>query len=141
MHTPPIVALFLTVAFIVFLFRRDFRESPNVTGALWIPLVWMLLLSSRSPTQWLALGGYMQGNSVEEGNPLDACVYFTLIVAGFYILNKRQVSLSEIFRNNGWLMAFLLYCFIAIFWSDFPFVAFKHWIKVLGHPIIVLVLF
>jgi len=37
-------------------------------------------------------------------------------------------------------MAFLLYCFIAIFWSDFPFVAFKRWIKVLGHPIMALII-
>jgi O-antigen ligase len=77
---------------------------------------------------------------VEEGNPLDAWIYFTLIAAGFYVLNKRQVSLSEIFRGNGWLMAFLLYCFIAILWSDFPFIAFKRWIKILGHPVMALIL-
>src|SRR5207253_3237598 len=141
MHLPPIVALFLTVAFIVFLFRRDIREKPNVTGALWLPLIWMLLIGSRSPTQWLSVGGFMQGAPMEEGNPLDAFVYFVLIAVGFCILNKRQVSLSEIFRNNGWLMAFLLYCFIAILWSDFPFIAFKRWIKILGHPVMVLILF
>jgi len=140
-HAPPTVALLFTIAFIVFLFRRDVREEPNVTGALWLPLLWMLLIGSRSPTQWLALGGYMEGSSMEEGNPLDAFVFFTLIAAGFYVLNKRQVSLSEIFRNNGWLMAFLLYCLVAILWSDFPFVAFKRWIKILGHPIMVLILF
>ncbi len=140
-HTPPTAALLFTVAFIVFLFRRDIREKPNVTGALWLPLLWMLIIGSRSPTQWLAVGGYMQGSSMEEGNPLDAFVFFTLIAAGFYILNRRQVSLSEIFRNNGWLMAFLLYCLVAILWSDSPFVAFKRWIKILGHPIMVLILF
>src|SRR5438105_1349544 len=121
MHTPPIVALFLTVALVVFLFRRDFRELPNVTGALWLPLVWMLIIGSRSVVQWLNLFGLPVGaSSMEEGNPLDALVYFALIVAGLYILNERQVSLSEVFRNNGWLMAFLLYCLIAIAWSDFP---------------------
>jgi exopolysaccharide production protein ExoQ len=57
------------------------------------------------------------------------------------VLNKRHVSLGEIFRNNGWLMAFVLYCFLAIAWSDFPFAAFKRWIKVLGHPVMVLILF
>src|SRR5262249_8309286 len=138
-HLPPTVALALTIAFIIFLFRRDIRERPSVTGAVWLPIVWLLLIGSRSPTQWLSLGGF-QGASMEEGNPLDAWVYFILMAAGFYILNRRQVSLSEVFRNNGWLMAFLLYCFIAILWSDFPFIAFKRWIKILGHPIIALVL-
>jgi exopolysaccharide production protein ExoQ len=135
---PPIVALLLTGAFIVFLFRRDFREKPNVTGALWIPILWMLLLGSRSVAQWLSLRGYGL-RSTEEGNPIDALVYFILIAAGFYVLNQRQVSLSEIVRNNGWLMAFLLYCFVAIVWSDFPFVSFKRWIKIIGHPIMILI--
>jgi len=38
-------------------------------------------------------------------------------------------------------MAFVVYCFIAISWSDFPFISFKRWIKILGHPIMVLILF
>src|SRR4030095_6000452 len=32
------------------------------------------------------------------------------------------------------------YCFISIAWSDFPFVAFKRWIKILGHPIMALII-
>jgi len=142
LHLPPTLALFLTVGFVIFLFRRDIRQRPNVTGALWLPLIWVLLMASRSVAQWLYILHFPVAlGSLEEGNPLDALVYSSLIIAGLYVLNKREVSLSEAFRNNGWLMAFLLYCFIAILWSDFPFVAFKHWIKVLGHPIIVLVLF
>ena len=31
--------------------------------------------------------------------------------------------------------------FLAIFWSDFPLVSFKRWIKILGHPVMVLILF
>ena len=141
MHLPPIVALFLTVAFIVFLFRRDIREEPNVTGALWLPLLWMLLTCSRALSEWLNFFGFSLGGlSLEEGSPLDACFYFALIAAGIYVLNKRQVQLSEFARNNGWLVVFLLYCFISIAWSDFPLVAFKRWIKILGHPIMVLIL-
>ena len=140
-HLPPIVALLLTLGFVAFLFRRDAREQLNVTGALWLPLIWVLLMGSRSVGQWLHTFGFMSLGSAEEGSPLDALVYFSLIVAGVYVLNKREISFDEIFRNNGWLLAFLLYCFIAILWSDFPFIAFKRWIKVLGHPIMVLVLF
>ena len=141
--TPPSVALLLTVGFIVFLFWRDFHEARNVTGALWIPLMWVLLIGSRSIGQWLDILGVPLGNgsSTDEGNPIDALVFFGLIVAGLLVLNQRQLNLSEIFRNNGWLVAFLAFCFIAIIWSDFPFVAFKRWIKVLGHPIMALILF
>jgi exopolysaccharide production protein ExoQ len=141
MHLPPTVALFLTVAFIVFLFRRDIRERPNVTGALWLPLIWILIICSRQVSDWLNIFGFHSGAiSLEEGSPLDACVYFVLIAAGICVLKKRQVQLWEIIRNNQWLTIFFIYCFLSIIWSDFPFVAFKRWIKVLGHPIMALII-
>src|SRR5882724_3513750 len=139
-HTPPTVALLATVVFVVFLFRRDIRQRPHVTSALWIPLLWTLIMGSRSGVQWLHIFHLVNVGTVEEGNPLDAFIYFTLIAAGVYVLNQRRVNLSEVCRNNKWLVAFLLYCFIAILWSDFPFVSFKRWIKVIGHPIMALVL-
>jgi exopolysaccharide production protein ExoQ len=141
LHLPPTLSLFLTIGFVAFLFRRDIREKPNVTGALWLPLVWMVLIGSRSAVQWLHTVGFMKAGSVEEGNPLDALIYFALIVAGIGVLNQRQVNFSEVLRQNRWLMAFIAYCFIAIIWSDYPFISFKRWIKILGHPIMVLILF
>src|SRR5256886_2317741 len=140
-HLPPAVASCLTLAFIAFLFRRDIRERPDVSGALWLPLIWLLIGCSRSVSEWLNIFGLPVSGaaSVEEGSPLDACFYFVLIIVGFCVLAKRQVSLSEIISNNGWLIAFLLYCFISIAWSDFPFIALKRWLKVLGHPIMALI--
>ena len=138
---PPPVALFLTVCLIIFLFRRDIRQRPNVTGALWLPLVWMFIICSRQPSEWLSLFGLdFGGKSLEEGSPFDACVYFSLIAAGVSVLRGRQVQLSEIIRNNQWLTIFFVYCFLAIFWSDFPFVSFKRWIQVIGHPVMALII-
>jgi exopolysaccharide production protein ExoQ len=142
LHLPPPVATFLTVAFMIWLFRRDIRERPDVTGALWLPLLWFVLACSRSVSAWLDIFGLpvSGGPSVEEGSPLDALFCFAMIVAGSGVLMRRQVRLSEIVQNNGWLIVFLLFCFISIAWSDFPFVAFKRWIKILGHPIMVLII-
>ena len=138
---PPPVALFLTVCLIIFLFRRDIRQRPNVTGALWLPLVWMFIICSRQSSEWLSLFGLnFGGKSVEEGSPFDACVYLSLIAAGTYVLHTRRVQLSEIIRNNQWLTIFFVYCFLAIFWSDFPFVSLKRWIKVIGHPVMALII-
>jgi O-antigen ligase len=137
---PPSIALVGTLGFVFFLFWRDIRQRPNITGALWLPIIWVVLMGSRSVTQWLSILHFpISLGSADEGNPLDALVYFTLIVAGLSVLNKRQVSLSVVINNNGWLIAFLLYCFLAVLWSDFPFVAFKRWIKILGHPIMALI--
>jgi O-antigen ligase len=140
---PPTLAFLLTVGFIVFLFRRDIREKPDITGALWLPLLWMLIICSRPVSYWLNIFGFHAAGPIalEEGSTLDASVYFVLMAAGIYVLSKRKIRFAEFARNNSWLIAFLLYCFMAIFWSDFPFVAFKRWIKILGHPIMVLIVF
>jgi exopolysaccharide production protein ExoQ len=141
LHLPPSLASFVTVAFIVFLFRRDIRERPNVTCALWLPVLWLVISCSRSFSVWLnILGLPVPGaQSAEEGSPVDQFFYLAVATAGFYVLNKRQVQLLEIVRNNGWVIALFLYCFISIAWSDFPLRSFKQWIKILGHPIMGLI--
>jgi exopolysaccharide production protein ExoQ len=141
-HLSPTLASCLTVAVIIFLFRRDIRQKADVSNALWLPLLWLVIGCSRPVSEWLNIFGLpvSGGVSVEEGSPLDAWVCFALIIAGSRILIKRQVRLSEIISNNGWLIVFLLFCFISIGWSDFPFIAFKRWIKILGHPIMALII-
>jgi exopolysaccharide production protein ExoQ len=124
---PPRLALLLTLALIVFLFRRDIRERPNVSSALWLPLLWFFIICSRGFSAWLNIFGFHVTGpaSVEEGSPLDAGFYLALATAGFCVLVRRQVSFSEVLQQNGWLMAFIAYCFIAILWSDYPFISFK----------------
>jgi exopolysaccharide production protein ExoQ len=141
LHLSPSIASCLTVIFIAWLFRRDIREKPAITAALWLPLLWLVLGCSRSVSAWLNIFGLPVSGaiSVEEGSPLDAWFYFGLIIAGFFVLANRHVRLSEVVSNNGWLIVFLLYCFISITWSDFPFIAFKRWLKILGHPIMALI--
>ena len=138
---PPTLALILTLGCIAFLFRRDIRQRPNVSGALWLPVLWMFLGASRPPTTWLGIFGLpgFGASSVEEGSPLEALIYFGLTLAAMYVLAKRRISLSEFIRDNPWLVIFLFYCFVAILWSDYPFVSFKRWIKILGHPAMVLI--
>jgi len=140
-HLPQRLALFLTLAFMVFLFRRDIREKPDVSGALWLPVLSLVLTCSRAVTEWLNIFGLpvSGGVSLEEGSRVDALFWSVMIIAGFCVLVRRQVRLSVIVSNNGWLIVFLLYCLISIAWSDFPFVAFKRWIKILNHPIMALI--
>jgi len=139
---PPTLALVLTLGFIAFLFWRDFRADPSVSRALWIPSLWMFIIASRPVSQWLAIVGLgsFGAASVEEGSSLDAFVYLTLMAVGVVVLNKRRVSLSQIIEENQWLSLFILFCFLAIFWSDFPLISAKRWIKILGHPIMALVI-
>ena len=140
MHLPSQLAALLYVGLVLWLFRRDARERPNVTGALWIPCLWLGISGSRFVSQWLAIFGlHLGGVSVEEGSPLDALVFFGLIGSGLYVLNQRRVNLAEFVRHNQWVAIYLAYCLVAILWSDFPFVAFKRWTKLFGQPVMVLI--
>lgn len=140
---PPVLALFITIAFVLFLFWRELRDKTDESGALWIPFIWFFITGSRFVSQWLSMVGVPVGassleSSLEDGSPIDRVVFVVLIAAGLYVLSRRRVLLREFVRQNAWLTAFLIFCFLAILWSDFPFIAFKRWIKVLGHPIMIL---
>jgi exopolysaccharide production protein ExoQ len=139
---PPVLALVLTLGFIGFLFCRDFRQRPNVTGAIWIPILWMFIIASRPFSTWLSILGLPVHGAVtvEEGSTVDSIAYFLLIAAGTYVLARRQVGISQFMRDNLWLTIFLFYCLLAVLWSDFPVISLKRWIKILGHPIMVCVL-
>jgi exopolysaccharide production protein ExoQ len=137
---PPVLALVLTFGSLFYLFWRELREKTAVSSAVWIPTLWFIINGSRFVTQWLDIVGvHLGAASMEDGSPIDALIFFGMIAAGCYVLKQRGVNLSEFSRHNRWLTVFLLYCLVAIIWSDFPFVASKRWIKDLGHPIMALV--
>ena len=97
----------------------------------------MMILGSRLLSQWLDAGSL--SGSLEEGNPLDAGVFSLLMVVGMFILARRRVAVLQIIHDNPWLAIFFIYCGVSIGWSDFPFVAFKRWVKELGHLVMIMV--
>jgi O-antigen ligase len=139
---PPPLALLLTTLGVLVLFRLDSRAYGRL-GALWIPVIWLVLSGSRFLGQWLAI---LQGGSadapdamLEDGSAIDRVVFSALIILGILVLRQRRVRVRDVVRSNVFLSAFLLYCFLAIFWSDFPYVALKRYIKVIGHPVMALI--
>jgi exopolysaccharide production protein ExoQ len=138
MHLPPVAAFWLTVGGIFFLYRWDRREKAHVSKALWIPLIWLFVTGSRPASAWLNFSSTAI-DSPEDGSPLDAVFFFTLMAAGYYVLRQRGVNLATFARNNRWLIAFFVYTLMSVVWSDFQFIAFKRWIKILGHPLMVLI--
>jgi len=140
---PPPLALALTTIFVLVVFRRDSRAYGRGLGALWIPLIWLLLSGSRFLGQWLVI---LQGGSadapdamLEDGSAIDRVVFSALIIGGLLVLRQRRVRVLDVVRSNVFVTAFFLYCFLAIFWSDFPYVALKRYVKVVGHPVMALV--
>ena len=135
---PPNAALLLCLCFIVWLFYRYPARQAGVSAALWIPLVWLLIVSSRPVSVWMGSSG-SDADQQLDGSPLDSLIFLALIVAGATVLCRRHVDWRMLFRRNPWLFIFFIYLGISVLWSDYTFVAFKRWIKDLGNIVMVLV--
>jgi O-antigen ligase len=137
----PQIALLACLVFILVLLIQDNRLKSDVSTALWIPTVWMLIIGSRVISQWLSIneGYYPSESDFVDGSPLDRNIYIVLMVTALVVLISRGVSFSQVARANGWMFLFLAYCGISIGWSDFPGVSFKRYIKDIGNLLMVLV--
>jgi exopolysaccharide production protein ExoQ len=135
---PPQLALYLSLGFTCWLFYRYREREAGVSTALWIPLAWLIILSSRPVSAWMGAGETTAEQQL-DGSPVDSLIFLVLIVAGAIVLSKRRVDWGSLFRNNRLLVIFFIYLGISVLWSDYPFVSFKRWIKDIGNIIIVLV--
>jgi exopolysaccharide production protein ExoQ len=134
------LALLACTLFVAFLFYRDPARDPKVSAALWIPLIWIAIVASRLPSQWLGVQG-VQTQAYQDGNPLDRMVYLTLLFLGVCVLMSRSVRWGGLIKENFALSLLILLGLFSVVWSDFPFVSFKRWIRDLGaYMMLVLVL-
>ena len=137
-----LLATIICMAGIAYLLIADRRRAVDVSGAVWIPLIWMLLSGSRYVSQWLDLGapGAVSAQAYDDGSPLDRNVFIALIVAGVWVLLRRPVDWFALLRRNVWLLLFLLFALTSVAWSDDPFISLKRWVKGAGNVIMALVI-
>jgi len=142
---PRPIALILFSLAIWGLFALSRDRTRRTGGALWLPVIWLALAASRSVTQWMEVFGLAGGISFTaegqyvEGSPFDRAVYLALTVCGLVVLLARRRRLGNTLLANLPILLFFFYCGVSIFWSDFPDVALKRWIKALGDLVMVLV--
>lgn len=135
---PPVLALLICVVFIGWLLATERRKG---SIALWIPIAWMAILGSRPVSVWLGMAKTMETTEdYLEGSPVDRLVFLLLIVAAVVLLLRRPVNWSMMFRKNKWLCVYFLYLGLSILWSDFPFTAFKRWVKDMGSVLMALLI-
>lgn len=118
---------------------RNAKTSPY----LWLAAAWIFIGASRMLSQWLGAGFATERldtpDQYLEGSPLDRAFLTALQVAGMAVLVARGRQVGKFLRANRWLVLFFVYCAISVIWSDFPFVAWKRWIKVTGNVTMLLV--
>ena len=78
----PSLALLLTIIFILYLFKRDLGQQSNVSHALWVAWLWMMILGSKFVSEWLSPGASTQSSVLPDtyidGSPIDRIIFFCL---------------------------------------------------------------
>jgi exopolysaccharide production protein ExoQ len=138
--TPPLVASVVFVVGILGLFAFERDRKAQTSKALWLPVIWMLIIGSRSVSEWLGIAPEGSIDQNLEGNPLDRIIFSGLLALGLIVLVARRRKALTLMQMNGPLLLFFAYCAISVLWSDFPGVALKRWIKALGDPIMIMVI-
>jgi exopolysaccharide production protein ExoQ len=126
---------------VAWLIASDVRRHAEVSSAVWIPVIWVVLMSSRPVASWFSWGAGAGGvaEAYDEGNPFDRWVYFVLMLLATSVLMRRRVTVGQLLRANQWVVIFFVYCAFSITWSDAPNIAVKRWLKDFGNILMVVV--
>jgi O-antigen ligase len=130
---PPLLALLLWLVLLVGLFYFDPGRSSGVSAALWIPVVWLFILGSRLPSQWLGQHATSMAEAYQDGNPIDRTISLTFITLALAVLMSRSFRWRVLFARNWSLTVFLVYALMSVCWSDLPFITFKKWFRDIGY--------
>jgi O-antigen ligase len=134
----PGIATAVFVAGIFGLFWLDRDREAKTSVALWIPVIWLFIVCSRTVSVWLEMAPPLETASELEGDPIDRLVYSCLLALGLIVLVRRR-QLARSLRANGLIVFAFFYCAVSLLWSDFPYVGFKRWTKAVGDLVMVLI--
>src|ERR1043166_5853188 len=139
---PASLATLVFVLFIAGLFwlDRDRDGEARTSPALWLPIAWMFIGSSRMVSQWLGIEPVGIMDQTVEGSPFDRLLLTVMLAGGWMIPASRAERVGALLRNNTVLVVFFLYCIVSVLWSDFPFVALKRLTKGVGNLTMVLII-
>jgi len=139
---PANLALLLTVIFVIIAFRSDRKRGEPASNALIWPSLWYLVTASHPLGVWLQTWGVPipgGSNDPTDGSFIDRYFFGGLTLIGLWILSRRQFDWGDIFRRNRWLTALIILMAASILWSQYPFVSFKRFIKIMGSVVMAFV--
>lgn len=127
------LALGLSAVLIFWLFRRDMRWRRLPSRALWIPGLWLAIVSSRSISFWLSMGREGGGESDNlQGNPINVVFNSALFLAAIVVLHRRGFSWAGFASNNKALVSIFAFFLCSVLWSPFPVPTLKRLIQEFG---------
>lgn len=139
---PPRLAFFACAILVGYFFYYDRkRKAWGGKDLIW-PTIWYLIVASRPFGVWLAMWGVpLPGGSGDaaEGSLIDRLFFSVLTVMGLRVLMRRQFDWGGTLRRNPWITVFVIFMAVSILWSQFPFVSFKRYIKIVGSIVMAMV--
>jgi O-antigen ligase len=139
---PPQLALFIGVVFVILAFRSDRKRGIPAPDELFWPTLWYMVVSSRAIGIWFNIWEIPisdGGSDPTEGSQIDRWFFVALIFFGLRILIRRKFQWSAAFQSNPWLTALIVFMAVSILWSQYPYVSFKRYIKVIGSVVMAMV--
>jgi exopolysaccharide production protein ExoQ len=137
---PPFLALCLGFGLALFMVMRDRERRTGHSFALVLPFLWYLVCATRPFGVWLSIWGVpIVGGEGEEGSFIDRYYFATLMLAGVWVLSRRAFSWKDSLSGSGWLLALLAFMALSVAWSNYPYISFKRYIKVVGSATMALV--
>jgi exopolysaccharide production protein ExoQ len=116
-------------------------ETESPSWWIWVPYIWLFIVSSRSLSAWLSLA--TQDGTIPDpdlsGSPVDSALLTFLILLGAFVLFKRWPRTRQILKRNKWLVALFAVMALSIVWSNFPSITFRRCIRSTGTFLMVLV--
>src|ERR1700677_2240092 len=127
----PSIASLICACGIAGLFYLNRDGSVRTSKALWLPVVYLWIIGSRSVSTWLGVAPANGTNVQLEGSPLDAAFFGVLLGAAIIVLFFRGKgnAIGPLFTANRLIAIYLLYCLVSISWAYYPDVGLKRWIK------------
>src|SRR5260370_8060245 len=91
--SPPIATVVFAFGILgLFWLERD--RNSRVSGALWIPVAWMLIAGSRMVSEWLQVAPATTVDQYLEGSPLDRLLLGSLLAAALISLVIRGTKIG-----------------------------------------------
>jgi O-antigen ligase len=127
---PSLLGLLLCTALVVLFLAVERRASGEVSAAVWIPTIWMMMMASRPLDIWFGARetqGLAGGN--EAGSVIDRWLLMVLAIIAITIFAHRRFDWSGSLRRNKWLVMLLAYMLVSTFWSAFTLIAARRWVR------------
>lgn len=135
------IATIIAGIVIIGLIVLDRDSEARTSKAIWIPLIYVLIIGSRPVSMWLGDSPDAVTDAVNGvySSPIDSAVSLALLALGAVTLIVRRKKVVLLARGSGPIVLFYSYAALSILWSDLPYVTLKHWTKAVEDVVMVLI--